>query len=527
MITYKLKINYQDPRILTSDMEFVTGDVGAYRLEFAFYDNGRRVDVSDCILSVKARRADGRVLSDAGQITDGVGIFVPKNDIYAVPGELSLEVALADSAQNYLTAKILQAAVVEGMGETDDTAGTESSVYVTLINRVQSQLSAANQLLSDSKINFDNQISALSDALSEHAENTENPHAVTKAQVGLGNADNTKDADKPVSKATQAALDLKANAADVYTKTESDEKLNLKANAADVYTKSETDSRLAAKADAKTSDGGFSGGADSEARNGGGAVGANSFASYGGALGKNAKSSNGSGAVGNNASASLGGGAVGNGARAGKGFSGGEGAVVVSKNQTDIDAIQLGSGTNSTEKSLQVYEYQLMGADGKIPKDRLSGNCCSWGGCVSSIDDLPASPSAGTFCYVAEDFINGVKYTGRVGDLFSCDGGDLWSYTLLFTPPSKCVYTEPDVTVNPSYTFIYDANGVKVGSISIDPTEMPGAFDASLLGVSNADDTVTFYLGIWNGNSFPSSIKQFNTGNLIVFDGTNWQKVKL
>ena len=153
--------------------------------------------------------------------------------------------------------------------------------------------------------------------------------------------------------------------------------------------------------------------------------------------------------------------------------------------------------------------------------------CGLWGGCVSSIDDLPASPSAGTFCYVTADISNGVKYTGRVGDLFSCDGGDLWSYSLLFTPPSECVYTEPDVTVNPSYTFIYDANGVKVGSISIDPTEMPGAFDASLLGVSNADDTVTFYLGIWNGNSFPSSIKQFNTGNLIVFDGTNWQKVKL
>ena len=34
---------------------------------------------------------------------------------------------------------------------------------------------------------------------------------VTKAMVGLGNVDNTSDLNKPVSTATQAALDLKAN----------------------------------------------------------------------------------------------------------------------------------------------------------------------------------------------------------------------------------------------------------------------------------------------------------------------------
>jgi hypothetical protein len=38
-----------------------------------------------------------------------------------------------------------------------------------------------------------------------------NPHAVTKAEVGLGNVDNTSDANKPISTATQTALDLKAD----------------------------------------------------------------------------------------------------------------------------------------------------------------------------------------------------------------------------------------------------------------------------------------------------------------------------
>lgn len=47
--------------------------------------------------------------------------------------------------------------------------------------------------------------------LNTHTALTNNPHSVTKAQVGLANADNTSDANKPVSTATQAALDLKAN----------------------------------------------------------------------------------------------------------------------------------------------------------------------------------------------------------------------------------------------------------------------------------------------------------------------------
>ena len=42
-----------------------------------------------------------------------------------------------------------------------------------------------------------------------HTSNTNNPHATTKAQVGLGNADNTSDADKPISTATQTALNAK------------------------------------------------------------------------------------------------------------------------------------------------------------------------------------------------------------------------------------------------------------------------------------------------------------------------------
>ena len=47
--------------------------------------------------------------------------------------------------------------------------------------------------------------------LQAHISDTDNPHSVTKAQVGLGNVNNTSDMDKPISSATQTALDRKVD----------------------------------------------------------------------------------------------------------------------------------------------------------------------------------------------------------------------------------------------------------------------------------------------------------------------------
>lgn len=71
--------------------------------------------------------------------------------------------------------------------------------------------------LNDSMNNNWDKIDAFAGTMSAHASAINNPHSVTKMQVGLGNCDNTSDANKPISIATQSALDLKANAADVLT----------------------------------------------------------------------------------------------------------------------------------------------------------------------------------------------------------------------------------------------------------------------------------------------------------------------
>ena len=54
-------------------------------------------------------------------------------------------------------------------------------------------------------------IERLNNAISNHIDDRNNPHGVTASQVGLGDVDNTRDTDKPISKAAQAALDKKVD----------------------------------------------------------------------------------------------------------------------------------------------------------------------------------------------------------------------------------------------------------------------------------------------------------------------------
>jgi len=112
---------------------------------------------------------------------------------------------------------------------------------------------------------------------------------------------------------------------------------------------------------ADTSAGGAVG--NSAASGWGGAVGENASADSGGAIGQFASATEG-GAVGWDTRATTGG-AIGEGARATSGFSGGADA------RGTVDAIQLGTGINSTPNTLQIYNHRLMNADGKIPMERL------------------------------------------------------------------------------------------------------------------------------------------------------------
>ena len=123
-----------------------------------------------------------------------------------------------------------------------------------------------------------------------------------------------------------------------------DGELELKADAADVYTKAQVDDKLELKADSSSVSGGFNGGTSASA-GAGGAVGSGAYCE--------------------------GGGAVGEGAKAGNGFAGGKNAVTSDGMDGTIDAVQLGTGTNTTAGSLKVYSYTLLNADGSVPPERV------------------------------------------------------------------------------------------------------------------------------------------------------------
>lgn len=59
-------------------------------------------------------------------------------------------------------------------------------------------------------------ITANGSALISHLTDTNNPHSVTKTQVGLGNVDNTSDLNKPISTTTQMALDNKEDKSNLF-----------------------------------------------------------------------------------------------------------------------------------------------------------------------------------------------------------------------------------------------------------------------------------------------------------------------
>lgn len=82
-----------------------------------------------------------------------------------------------------------------------------------LANEITDRTNAINSLRTELKTyvdgliaDKDSDITALETKVNNHIANKSNPHTVTKAQVGLGNVNNTSDADKPVSTAQAAAI---------------------------------------------------------------------------------------------------------------------------------------------------------------------------------------------------------------------------------------------------------------------------------------------------------------------------------
>lgn len=106
------------------------------------------------------------------------------------------------------TAGVMTAADKTNLDNTVQGLANEITDRTNAINSLRTELKTyVDELIADTG----SDVTALETKVNNHLANKSNPHTVTKAQVGLGNASNTSDADKPVSTAQAAAIaDAKA-----------------------------------------------------------------------------------------------------------------------------------------------------------------------------------------------------------------------------------------------------------------------------------------------------------------------------
>lgn len=135
------------------------------------------------------------------EVNGGVRSYAPdiESDIVFVPG---IELAITLTGESELSILV----TAHKSDKNNPHAVTKSQVGLGNVDNTSDNdkpISSATQQALNSKADDSH--------LTEHKQDTSNPHSVTKNQVGLSNADNTSDLNKPISNAAQAALNLKAD----------------------------------------------------------------------------------------------------------------------------------------------------------------------------------------------------------------------------------------------------------------------------------------------------------------------------
>lgn len=161
---------------------------------------------SETAAAASALAADGSALAAAASAVDATAQFTA-----ADAARVAAQAAQAD-AETAATTATTQAGLAQAFA--DDVEAAKVAAETAASSAYAAATGVAGGVLSGNYPNPGFAVDMATQAeLDAHKDRADNPHAVTKDQVGLGNVDNTADADKPVSTAQQGALDLKANLA--------------------------------------------------------------------------------------------------------------------------------------------------------------------------------------------------------------------------------------------------------------------------------------------------------------------------
>lgn len=182
------------------------------------------IDVAD--LKIRADENDGTITSIFDRLTVAEATLLKKItsntivEIRQVSADAPLQYTV--DGQNWINITGSQFATAWGNIGGDIENQLDLKVKFTNINESLSELTSGLSLVSETLEALNGVVTGVSSDLLLHKEDLENPHQVTKSQIGLGEVDNTSDTNKPVSTLQKEYIDAgdKANANSLTEHTE-------------------------------------------------------------------------------------------------------------------------------------------------------------------------------------------------------------------------------------------------------------------------------------------------------------------
>lgn len=174
------------------------------------------VDEGDFVVRTDQNRVYVHNGGTAGTMMDWTEIVSPTDGVQSVNGDAGPNITInADDIDDSATGnrfvtldQITKLAGIEAGADVTDAANV-TAAGAHMAGGTDIPIADGGTGASSASAARSNLGAAATANLTAHTGNTSNPHNTTKAQVGLGNADNTSDLAKPVSTATQTALDTK------------------------------------------------------------------------------------------------------------------------------------------------------------------------------------------------------------------------------------------------------------------------------------------------------------------------------
>lgn len=181
----------------------IAGQVGAIQIsqKIPWDSNEQRTD------RIPTEKAVGDLLSRLGFVDEDGNVdpdATRKIHWSEIIGRPNVYYELGDNQDGFVVQKVIKDVIRGIQDETTEKLESQDNRIAMMDDRVSNHIRDYNN---PHQVSVD-QIGAVSkDVFDAHVLNDINPHHITKEMIGLENVDNTSDIDKPISKATQEALD--------------------------------------------------------------------------------------------------------------------------------------------------------------------------------------------------------------------------------------------------------------------------------------------------------------------------------